>query len=235
MARNRSILKEEKVVISQIVSKIIGITAKKLATRGLGSPDSEDIPAHVSKWSGILFQSSSLQVKSFHSIHPWDIRKRSTDLTRWIKEQKSKSLFFDGASRGNPREAGARGVILDPRGQMIKTFAWGLGNKTNNEAEWLTLFQGLEMVGTSSISNLIVFGVSRQVILKVKNGYPTGSINCRRIYSRISQLHIPENTTFFHILRANNAKADSLENRGVSLPQGSILLNDEATSVKYIP
>ena len=36
-------------------------------------------------------------------------------------------------------ETGARvgGVILDPRGQKVKTFSWGLGHKTNNEAEWM--------------------------------------------------------------------------------------------------
>ena len=124
---------------------------------------------------------------------------------------------------------------MDPRGQTIKTFAWGLGNKTNNEAEWLALFQGLEMTGTSSISSLLVFGDYRQVILKMKNRYTARSIKCRRICSKISQLHLPKNTTFFHILRVNNAKADSLANRGASLPQGSILLNDEAASVKYIP
>ena len=111
----------------------------------------------------------------------------------------------------------------------------GLGNKTNNEAKWIVLFQGLEMTSTSFISSLIVFGDSRQVILKVKNGYPTGSIKCRRIYSRISLLHLPENTAFFHILRLNDAKEDSLANRGASLPQGSILLNDEEASIKHIP
>ena len=31
-------------------------------------------------------------------------------------------------------EASAGVVILDPRGQAVKTFAWGLGHKTNNEA-----------------------------------------------------------------------------------------------------
>ena len=68
LARNRSIFKEEKVVISRIVSKTIGMTVEKLATRGLGSPDSEDILAHVSKWCGIFFQRSSPRSKSFYSI-----------------------------------------------------------------------------------------------------------------------------------------------------------------------
>ena len=55
MVRNRLIFKGEKVVISRIVSKTIGMTVEKLATRGLGFPDSEDIPAQVSKCCGIFF------------------------------------------------------------------------------------------------------------------------------------------------------------------------------------
>ena len=57
-------------------------------------------------------------------------------------------------------EAGAGGVILDPRGQTVKTFAWGLGHKTNNEGEWLALLQGLEMLDKRIISSLLVFGDS---------------------------------------------------------------------------
>ena len=91
------------------------------------------------------------------------------------------------------------------------------------------------MIDARTISSLLVFGDSRHVILKMKIGYPSGSIKCRRLYKRISQLHLSENIAYFHILRENNAKVDSLENRGASLPQGIILLNDDEASVKHIP
>ena len=55
-------------------------------------------------------------------------------------------------------------VLLDPRGQTEKTFAWGLGHKTNNEAEWMDLLQGLELLDTIDSSRIAVFGDSRQVI-----------------------------------------------------------------------
>ena len=135
----------------------------------------------------------------------------------------------------NQGEAGAGGSIFNPRGQTIKYFAWGLGNKTNNEAEWMALFQGLEMLDKRTISNMLVFGDSRHVILKMKTCYFSGSIKCRRLHNRIKQLPLPASIAYYHILRENNAKADSLENRGASLPQGSILLNDEEVSIKNIP
>ena len=83
------------------------------------------------------------------------------------------------------------GVIFDPGGKIVKTFTWGLGSKTNNEAEWLALLHGLEMIDWGSISNLLVFGDSRQVILKMRSGYTTGPINCKKFFDWISLLNIP--------------------------------------------
>ena len=86
LARNRSIFKGEKVVISRIFVKIIGMGTEKLATRGLGFPDEEDIQTQVSKWCNIFFHRSSPQTKSYHSRQPWEIRKNYEGLLRWIKE-----------------------------------------------------------------------------------------------------------------------------------------------------
>ena len=106
---------------------------------------------------------------------------------------------------------------------MVKTFAWGLGHKTNNKAEWMALLQGLDSSDIRSIPRLLVFGDSRHVILKMIIGYPTGSINCRRLYDRISQLLLPASIDYFHILRENNAQEDALENIGTCLPLRSHL------------
>ena len=63
-------------------------------------------------------------------------------------------MFFEGV-------AGAGGILLDPRGQTGKTFAWELGHKMNNEAEWMALLQGLEISDIITIPKLVVFGYSR--------------------------------------------------------------------------
>ena len=112
-----------------------------------------------------------------------------------------------------------RGVILDLSGQTIKENSWGLRHKTNNEDGLLALLQGLEMLDKRIISSLLVFGDSRHVILNMIIGYTAGSIKCRRLYKMIIQLPLPASISYYHILRANNAKVDSLENRGASLPQ----------------
>ena len=77
------------------------------------------------------------------------------------------------------------GIIFDPRGNIVSSFAWGLGRKTNNEAEWLALFFGLELARQLKITKIVVLGDSKQVIHKMNNGYNKGAIKIRIIYERI--------------------------------------------------
>ena len=125
-------------------------------------------------------------------------------------------------------------ILLDPGGKTEKTFAWGLGHKTNNEAEWMALLQGLELLDMIATSKIAVFGYLRQFIYKMINGYSLGSIKCRRLYDRITPL-LSNRVEFFHILRENNSLADALANLGASLPQGHIRINDLDIGSKPIP
>ena len=60
------------------------------------------------------------------------------------------------------------GAYYESKGTKNKNFFLGSGEKTNNEIEWLALIQGLEMIDTRIITRLLIFGDSRQVILKMK-------------------------------------------------------------------
>ncbi len=53
-------------------------------------------------------------------------------------------LFTDGASRGNPGEAGAGAVVCDPAGGELAARSAYLGQCTNNVAEYRALLLGLE-------------------------------------------------------------------------------------------
>jgi ribonuclease HI len=75
-------------------------------------------------------------------------------------------LCFDGASKGNPREAGVGGVILDPRGNIEMSFAWSLGCTTNNQAEEYTLLKGVQLVRENQIQRIIIIGDSLNSMIK---------------------------------------------------------------------
>ena len=51
----------------------------------------------------------------------------------------------------------------------------------------------------------------------------------------ITHLPLPPSISYYHILEVNNAKAGNLENRGASLPQGSISFNGSEVCFKPIP
>ena len=116
-----------------------------------------------------------------------------------------------------PGVAGAGGILLDPGGQIEQTFAWGIGHRTNNEAEWLALLQGMEILANIDLSRIAIFGDSRHVIYKMLNRYTIGSIECRRLYDKITPL-LSKHYELYHILHANNVAADALANEGASLP-----------------
>ena len=86
------------------------------------------------------------------------------EFNSWKLKMNELCLFFDGASKGNPRLARCGGVITEANGNVISRYAWGLGNDTNNKAEFCGLFQGLRIARDKGITKLLVFGDSRLLI-----------------------------------------------------------------------
>ena len=68
------------------------------------------------------------------------------------------------ASKGNPGPAGSGGVLLDYSGKIVFNFTWGLGQKSNNIAEILAIWQGLNQARSLSIKKLVIIGDSRIII-----------------------------------------------------------------------
>ena len=130
--------------------------------------------------------------------------------------------------------AGAGGILLDPGGNIEQSFAWGLGNRTNNEAEWLALLQGLHLLQAKNYRKVLIFGDSKHVISKLINGYPSGAIKCRRLYNKVKPLMLHSYESL-HILRTNNTVADKMSNIGASLPQGVYKQDGNPPLHKFIP
>lgn len=82
-------------------------------------------------------------------------------------------LNFDGASKGNPGNAGFGGIFRDNQKRKRWIFAeWG-GDMTNNEAELWAIHQGLRIAIRNGYLNLEILGDSQMVIeilKKLNNG-----------------------------------------------------------------
>ena len=69
-------------------------------------------------------------------------------------------IYTDGASRGNPGEAGAGVVILNEKNESIKEVSQYLGQTTNNVAEYQGLLLSLEKASELGAEEVEVFSDS---------------------------------------------------------------------------
>ena len=62
--------------------------------------------------------------KNIFSPEDWQIRgKNKEEFQDWISNHMAHSLFFDGAAKGNPGKAGARGTVNNTEGTLIHSYA----------------------------------------------------------------------------------------------------------------
>lgn len=130
---------------------------------------------------------------------------------------------IDGASKGNPGDAGYRGVLRDEQGNIKFIFHSHLGNATNNMAELMAIEQCLETLIDSNSQNIIIEADSELTINLVKK-IGTGSAPDKvsnhwrlvQVYHRIqSHLRILRTLSFVHVHRNTNKLVDQLANEGV--------------------
>jgi ribonuclease HI len=55
-------------------------------------------------------------------------------------------MHIDGASRGNPGEASVGAVVSDRQGKVLSEAGRSIGRGTNNQAEYMALLFGLDLV-----------------------------------------------------------------------------------------
>lgn len=79
--------------------------------------------------------------------------------------------YFDGASKGNPGQAGIGCVIVSPEGRTIWEHSEAIGIATNNEAEYTALIRLLENARALGIVEIHIKGDSQLVINQVSGGW----------------------------------------------------------------
>ena len=136
-------------------------------------------------------------------------------------------MLFYGDSKGNPGKAGGGGGLFDPGGNLILKFSWGLGMETNNVAEALALWQGLNQASHQGITDLTVVGDSRLIIQAVITRNLLPSCHLKQVMKHILAL-LPKfsDIGFYHVLRAHNEIADQSANEAILLSKGSLKLNN---------
>jgi ribonuclease HI len=125
--------------------------------------------------------------------------------------------FTDGASRGNPGEAGIGVILKDEQGTVLLTLSGYIGTTTNNVAEYKALRALLGEMKRFPCQHLVVHSDSelmvRQMIGKYKVKDPAMKREHAKVVEAIALLSCA--VEFRHVPRERNSDADMLANVGI--------------------
>lgn len=125
-------------------------------------------------------------------------------------------IYTDGASRGNPGEAGAGIVIFNEDGKIIKRIKKYLGNTTNNVAEYLALIIALKEALKLKGDVIHLFSDSELIVRQIKGIYKVRDRKMRALSNEVKKLL----SKFIQydiicIDRRKNKEADKLANLAI--------------------
>jgi ribonuclease HI len=128
--------------------------------------------------------------------------------------------YTDGASRGNPGEAGVGIIIKDEQGTVKETIIKYLGKATNNVAEYTALILLLEFLKNSETlqcSQLVVFTDSELMARQLNGEYKVKDSNLKLMFQKVKLLvgSAPFKFSVRHIPREMNSEADALANEAI--------------------
>ena len=125
-------------------------------------------------------------------------------------------VHIDGASRGNPGPAGIGVLFLGADGVVLERLHRGIGEATNNVAEYSALLAALERAAAMGIRRLEVFSDSELLVRQLQGRYQVKHPALRALYAA-ARKHIAGFSRFaiHHVPRELNADADALANRGI--------------------
>lgn len=138
------------------------------------------------------------------------------------------TLYFDGASRGNPGPGGAGALLskgIPPNHEIIGKYSKNLGTTTNNAAEYNAIILGLRKVkmllgDQLECDRLLIKGDSQLAIRQLKGEYKVKSSNLEPLYTEVKKLLSDLRSSGIevkleHIPRKLNSIADKLANRAI--------------------
>ena len=125
-------------------------------------------------------------------------------------------IYTDGASRGNPGESGAGFVIYNENGDTVFEGYKYLGTTTNNQAEYTACLLALKKALELGANEIEIRSDSRLLIRQIKGEYRVKSPNITDLFVQVrSLLSKFGKTTFIHVPREQNKKADFLANLAI--------------------
>ncbi len=129
-------------------------------------------------------------------------------------------LYVDGASKGNPGQAGIGAVLFAMGGEKIGQLSRALGLATNNQAEYIALREGLEMAARLAVPEIFVFSDSELMVKQLKGEYKIKNPDIQERAAEIRKLIKGlEKFSITWIPREKNQIADALSTACIGTPR----------------
>jgi ribonuclease HI len=150
-----------------------------------------------------------------------------------IKEQGSVCLYFDGASKNNPRYPAGYGFhILEGREgkgeELVEAYLYAGMDRSNNEMEYKGLIEALIWATRLDLATLTICGDSELIINQLTGKYTIKNHRLKALHSKAHEIlkkHSSLNVNFKNIPRQSNAIADNLANRAIATKKSAITVN----------
>jgi probable phosphoglycerate mutase len=122
----------------------------------------------------------------------------------------------DGAARGNPGPAGIGVVVSGRDGEVLATIAEGIGEATNNVAEYTAAIEGLRRAMELGATDVLLRSDSRLLIEQLAGRFKVKNERLKRLHRLATDLARDfTRIAYEHIPRERNKRADALANEGV--------------------
>jgi ribonuclease HI len=124
------------------------------------------------------------------------------------------NIFTDGASKGNPGNAGI-GVVIYKDNKCVEEISEFVGDKTNNEAEYTAIIKALEKLDELNGKKANIFSDSQLLVKQLKGEYKLKSSKLALLYDEVQKLLEKLDINFMWVPRDENKVADSLANKAI--------------------
>lgn len=142
--------------------------------------------------------------------------------------EKTITLHFDGASKGNPGPSGIGAVLLEASGARHEVMKF-IGHATNNQAEYTALIEALEQAHKLGAKHVQVFSDSELVVRQLNGIYKIKEPQLKLLYDEVKRLiHRFQQVKFTHVPREKNTEADALANQAVKMKNESVTMTQGA-------
>lgn len=144
-------------------------------------------------------------------------------------------IYTDGASKGNPGDAGIGIIITSEDGEVLREIGEYIGKATNNAAEYSALVRALREAAELGATSVEIRTDSELLARQLAGVYKVKSHNLQPLYEQAMMLlRAFEHASIGHVFREFNKRADELANQGIKKHNGSIKVAKSKASTKEI-